>query len=113
MLAIQATQGQTQEQLPEVQTQIEQQLKESNERLLNPILDIALQIHQLVHTHHQTQHEQVHKTQPLSLHQNKCITSSVNTTKISIVVLDIILHLQIKIHCNNNLKVINYYINNN
>ena len=51
----------------------------------------------------------------ISLHQNqnKSITSSVNTTKISIVVLDIILHLQIKIHCNNNLKVVNYYINNN
>ena len=51
----------------------------------------------------------------ISLHQNqnKSITSSVNTTKISIVVLDIILHLQIKICCNNNLKVVNYYINNN
>ena len=50
-----------------------------------------------------------------SLHQNqnKSITSSVNTTKISIVVLDIILHLQIKICGNNNLKVVNYYINNN
>ena len=46
MPAIQATQGQTQEQLPEFQTQIEQQLKESNERLLNPIPEIALQIHQ-------------------------------------------------------------------
>ena len=50
-----------------------------------------------------------------SLHQNqnKSITSRVNTTKISIVVLDTILHLQIKIRCNNNLKVINYYIINN
>ena len=62
MPAIQATQGQTQEQLPEVQTQIDQQLKESNERLLNPIPALTLHIHQQlpecqVQTHHQTQHE--------------------------------------------------------
>ena len=41
-------------------------------------------------------------------------TQVTRDTKISLlVVLDIISHLQIKSCCNNNFKVVNYYINNN
>ena len=62
-------------------------------------------------SNHNVEPKPIYPHQPL--HRNKSITSSGNTTKISIVVLDIILHLQIKIRYNNNLKVVNYYINNN